>query len=332
MTGSSVPEASDTPAVKESAVKSHLTGLPTTLENITKRPVAIMINNEKKALPQIGISQASILFECNIEGGVNRLIGIFEDYEELDYVGPVRSSRPYFIDIAQMHDAVYVHAGGSAEAYAAIKERHINNIDGVNDGTLWGSGVFWDDPVKKKERGLEHSHMVNFDGIAKIILKKEYRVEHKENHKPTYSFKESVSDIDDSLSPKKAYEIYLPHSSYIKASFEYNESDKKYYRFQYDKKHIDERTGEQLAFENVLVVFTDRKTYDDYGRLEVYITGTGTGYYASRGEYIPITWKRAHEDAIIEYFTADGKPLYLNPGKTFISIASTGIQNKVTLS
>lgn len=332
MTGSSAPEYTDIPAIKESEIKSHLTGLPTTIENITKRPVAIMINNEKKCLPQIGISQASILFECNIEGGVNRLIGIFEDYEDLEYVGPVRSSRPYFLDIAQMHDAIYVHAGGSAEAYAAIKERHINNLDGVNDGTMWSLGVFWNDPVKQKERGLEHSHMVNFDGIVRAILKKEYRDEHKADFKPTYSFKESVSDIDDALSPKKAYDIYLPHSSYITSSFKYNESDMKYYRSQHDRKHIDERTGEQLSFENVLVVFTDRKTYDDYGRLEVYITGTGKGYYASRGEYIPITWKRANEDSIIEYFTADGKPLCLNPGKTFISITSTGIQNKVTLS
>lgn len=330
--GSSAPEISDVPVINESAIKSHLTGLPTTLESITKRPVAIMINNEKKCLPQIGISQASILFECNIEGGVNRLIGIFEDFEDLEYVGPVRSSRPYFLDIAQMHDAVYVHAGGSPEAYADIKERHINNLDGVKDGTMWALGVFWDDPIKKKERGYEHSHMVNFDAIAKAIIKKEYRVDHNDNFKPSYSFKESSSDIDESLSPKKAYEIYIPHSSYIKASFEYNESDMKYYRFQHDRKHIDERTGEQLSFENVLVVFTDRRTYDDYGRLEVNITGTGTGYYASRGEYIPITWKRADKDSIIEYFTKDGKPLYLNPGKTFISMASTGIEKSVKFS
>ncbi|MBE6552484.1 MAG: DUF3048 domain-containing protein [Ruminococcaceae bacterium] len=332
VTGSSAPEISDIPVINESAIKSHLTGLPTTLENITKRPAAIMINNDKRCLPQIGISNASIIFECNIEGGENRLIGIFEDYEELDHTGPVRSSRPYFIDIAQMHDAIYVHAGGSADAYQDLKDRHIDNIDGVNDGKTWQLGVFWRDPVKQKERGYEHALMVNGEGLVRFINYKEYRTEHRDNYKPTYNFKDKNSDIDDSLSPNKAFNITIPHSQTVTSSFEYSESDMKYYHSQYNRKHIDERTGEQLSFENVLVVFTDRRTYDDYGRLEVNITGTGTGYYASRGEYIPITWKRADKDSIIEYFTKDGKPLYLNPGKTFISMASTGIEKSVKFS
>jgi len=332
----SVPETDPPKDPKDDApynvseVRSLLTGLPTDITNTLKRPVAIMINNERKCLPQVGISNASILYECNIEGGVNRLIGIFEDYESLDYVGPVRSCRPYFLDIAQMHDAIYVHAGGSAEAYNQLRSRGINNIDGVNEYRI--EILFWRDPIKYKERGYEHSLMINGQGIKKAIAYKKYRTDLNEGFSSTYRFKDSPSDISDAYKPSAANYIYIPHSSYIESIFEYHKDDMRYYRFQHNRAHIDETTGEQLSFDNVVVIFTPRKIVDDYGRLDVDITGEGEGYYASRGEYIPIKWTRANKDTVINYYHADGTPLMLNPGKTFVSVASTGIKHKVDMN
>ena len=109
-----------------------LTGLPSDEDLSSKRPVAIMINNLRASLPQVGISNADILYECLVEGGTTRLMAVVMNYEELGVIGSVRSSREYYLDFAANHDAIYVHAGGSTEAYSQIRSRGVNNLDGVN--------------------------------------------------------------------------------------------------------------------------------------------------------------------------------------------------------
>ena len=40
---------------------------------VGKRPVAVMVNNLKGALPQYGIAEADIIYELPVEGGITRL-------------------------------------------------------------------------------------------------------------------------------------------------------------------------------------------------------------------------------------------------------------------
>ena len=53
------------------ANQNLLTGLGDLSEEaIGKRPVAVMVNNVEKAMPQYGIGQADIIFEIPVEGDV----------------------------------------------------------------------------------------------------------------------------------------------------------------------------------------------------------------------------------------------------------------------
>ena len=93
-----------------------LTGLPMEPEQENDRPVAVMFNNLKAAQPQLGISQADIIYEVRAEGGITRMLGVFQGLEGVGTLGSSRSSRPYELELALGHDALYVHAGGSPEA------------------------------------------------------------------------------------------------------------------------------------------------------------------------------------------------------------------------
>ena len=155
-----------------------LTGIKGTVDMSAKRPVAIMINNLKPSLPQEGISDADILYECLVEGGATRLMMVVMNYEELGVVGSVRSSRDYYLDLAQNHDAIYIHAGGSPLAYDNIQSRKINTIDGVN--MALPAGVFYRDEERRKTMSLEHTLMTTGKGIVKAIEYKKYRTEIKE--------------------------------------------------------------------------------------------------------------------------------------------------------
>ena len=109
-----------------------LTGEGCARDIAQKRPVAVMLNNLKKALPQLGVSQADIIYEAPAEGGITRMLAVFQSVEEVGNIGSVRSARDYYVSLAMGHDALYLHAGGSPGAYAAIKNWGAAAFDCVN--------------------------------------------------------------------------------------------------------------------------------------------------------------------------------------------------------
>ena len=88
---------------------------------LTRKPVAIMVSNSYDSLPQWGISQADIIYEMPAEGRITRFLAIFQDPSKIEKLASIRSSRPYFIDIAQSYGAVYIHFGGSVPAGGAAR-------------------------------------------------------------------------------------------------------------------------------------------------------------------------------------------------------------------
>lgn len=99
------------------------------------RPIAVMIDNEgSKVLPQGGIGIAQVVYEMIVEYGDTRYMALFWDNLP-DMIGPVRSSRHYFIDYLMEYDAIYAHIGWSDYAYRDLKRYEIDNIDGVSDAS-----------------------------------------------------------------------------------------------------------------------------------------------------------------------------------------------------
>lgn len=277
------------------------------------RPYAVMFNNIKIATPQCGISKADIIYETLAEGGITRLEGIFQDISVTDTLGSVRSSRPYFLDLAQGHDAVYVHAGGSDDAYIEIRSRGIDNIDGVN-----GSGeTFFRDSWRKSNMGYEHSLMLDTTLVPDYMENHDIRTEHGEG----YEYKMAFSDT-----PKPtgsgADNINVVFSSGKYTDFEYDASDKLYRVSQYGSEMLDSLDGAQLEVKNVLVLSADmwQISGDDKGRLYGEFTGEGTGHFACEGSYIPIKWSKDSYTSQFVYTLEDGSELEFGRGTSYICI------------
>lgn len=90
------PEPTEDP-IPDGYVVSYLTGeyVPEAIGR--RRPVAVMLNNLRPACPQAGIANAGVVYEAPVEGGITRLMGVFEDYDNLEKIGSVRSCRDYYI-------------------------------------------------------------------------------------------------------------------------------------------------------------------------------------------------------------------------------------------
>lgn len=334
-TTTAAPETT-APAETETTSRNHeenkpefvnpLTGLAVEEDMSGKRPAAIMINNIKISCPQQGVSEADIIYECLVEGGYTRLMMLSQDYENLPVVGSVRSSRDYYLDFAADYDAIYVHAGGSPYAYTALRERGVTNLDGVN---MYLPTTFYRDQDRVKAMGLEHSLMTTGTKIVEGIKYKRYRT--------TMEVEDFDYPLDFQYGEPLAFEdaalrIHIPYSAVQITDFYYDEATGEYLRYQFNGvAHIDGANEEQLSFENVLIYFceTGRITGDSSLRIEVGTVGEGTGFYATNGTYIPITWKKESHEAPIQFFDADGELLLMNPGKTFISVCPTTIENQI---
>lgn len=309
-------EETPTPYVPEYINK--LTGLETTQELVNNRPVAIMINNIKKATPQQGISHADIVYEVLAEGGITRLLCLFNDYASLPETGSVRSARDYYIDLSDAHDAIYVHCGTSPMADEVLRARKTNNMNGI-----YFSTPFYRNQWRLKNMGTEHSLMTTGELLVKGIEQKGYRTESDAKQPLTFALTEQPVDQE----ATKADYAKLKFSYYATSEFDYDVESGVYLKSQYNDKHIDSNNDAQLAFENVIILYCKQGAIkgDEAGRIWVDFTGDGDGYYACNGTVREIMWHKDTRTSSYTLYEKDGQTeLILNPGKSYIGIAPIG--------
>ena len=320
---SDTTEAETEPVVAIPDYINPLTGLAASRDFYSERPVAIMINNLWGALPQEGIADCDIMYECLVEGGITRLMVVDSDYEELGVIGSIRSCRHYYLDLAQNYDAIYIHAGASDQGFTEISKRGIDNLNGVN---MYIPNMFYRDEERLQTMSYEHTLMTSGERIVGGIAYKKYRTELLDEYKNKDAFNFVEYGTRRELGADTSSEalcVRLPYSKYQTARFDYDKATNSYYRFQFeDVPHIDGTTGEQISFTNVFILFCDVVSLNDKaGHLDITTENeNGEGYYISGGRCEKISWSKPTEDSPTVYYGADGEELVVNRGKTFISI------------
>jgi hypothetical protein len=285
-----------------------------------------MLNNIRVSLPQLGVSQADIIYEAPAEGGITRMLAVFQDVDGVGEIGSVRSSRPYYLELALGLDAVYLHAGGSEAAYDDIQAWNVTALDcvrGPYEGTL-----FWRDPERRKNMGFEHSVLTSGDTISSLLPTYGIRLDHEDD----YSYPQTFTETGTPSDGEAATSITVPFSSYKTGIFTYDAQSRTYQVDEYGAAYVDGDTGAQVEVTNVLVLKTDCHIIpgDDKGRLSVTLTGSGDGWFACGGKLIPIHWSKADRNAPLIYTTEDRSPLSLGAGRSYVNIIP--LENNISWS
>lgn len=279
--------------------------------NTDERPIAVMIDNDdKNARPQIGINDAYLIYEMIVEGGATRFMAVYRD-ADTEKIGPIRSSRHYFLDYMKEHDAIYVHCGWSDRAGAEITSQGINKINGIlgEDGD-----AFW---REDKFKGDWHSTYTNMERINTKSQKKGFKAETK--HKSGINYSDSYINLP---AENVANKIHMQYSYVYSTGYTYNAETQLYEKSIGSQPHL-MQDGNVVAVKNILVQFIgDSSLGDGTPRRELITTGSGKGYYFTNGAYEEITWSKESRGANTIYKKADGTELKINPGKTFINIIS----------
>ena len=311
------PEPEPEPEPYVPAGTNPLTGEPMEPAYEKNRPVAVMLNNLKAAQPPLGVSQADIIYEVPAEGGITRMLGIYQSLEGVGTLGSIRSARPYYLELALGHDALYVHAGGSPDAYKDIPAWGVDNMDGVNGGS--DAKIFWRDADRRKTMDYEHTLVISGEKILEYAAS-HFRTEHKDG----YVYTQAFAGDGTPASGAAAEHVTLKFSNYKTGKFDYDSETGKYLVSQYGGAYTDGNTGEQVGVTNVLVLETAISVIsgDKAGRLTVQLTGSGSGTYFCGGKAVAIRWSKADRNSQFVYTLADGTPLTMGQGNSYVCIMS----------
>jgi hypothetical protein len=297
----------------EGQVRSFYTGEWIDEELAWNRPVAVMTENTKMAIPQYGLGSADVIYECPVEGGITRLMAIYQNYEGLEKVGNVRSCRLYYIYFAKEFGAAYFHAGESKYALATLNSGFIDHVDGI---TGKGGSYYYRDSSKK----APHNLYTTGENIAKAMQEYGFDTALPEDYTPHYQF--TTEDAPNLLTDGTDAAVVKLYYIDAKPWFEYNEQEGLYERYEFGAAQTDALTGTQLAVKNIILQDCASSLMDaSNGTLDInYLSTGGTGKYITEGKAIDITWSRSSATDITHYFDASGQEIILNPGKTWVEI------------
>ncbi len=316
-------EPSTEPATEPAVLYTNpLTGEPLEAP-MMNRPFAVMFNNIKAAMPQHGVSQADILYEILAEGNITRCMGIFSDLSQVGALGSIRSARKYYVDIAQSYDSVYVHAGGSDEAYSyisSIKCAHIDGVKGANASKYY----YRDQNRLNNKYSLEHTMFITGAKAIEYAAVRKCTLTRDKEQNYGLKFDDDTLIIGSAANKVKIYfnTGSKPSSSTKSTTMTYHGEDGLYYAYQHGADYIDGNTGQTIAFKNVIVLKAKTTTQSNKLRT-VELTGSGEGYFACNGQLIPIKWSRESLYKPFVYTLENGTPLTLGVGTTYIAVIPT---------
>ncbi|MDD3520059.1 MAG: DUF3048 domain-containing protein [Actinomycetota bacterium] len=285
---------------------------------LDSRPFAVMINNAGEARPQSGLNKADCVIEVVDEGGITRLIGIFSS-KDADIIGPIRSARQYYAELARMFDPVYVFWGTYPEGYKIVENMDMDVLTPLGDqsgaSNITANMSDGQDAWRDSSRVAPHNAYSSSEKLKSAAVRNGHLIEGGQS---PFSFKLDASEEKrGSISDIK---IDFSVASFA-SDFIYDKALNNYKKSTGGTTDIDRETNENLYFNNVIALITDiANSGDSAGHMIVRTTGSGKAFYFFDGNVIEGTWERTSIlDPMIFKDTAGNEVLF-NRGTTYLSM------------
>lgn len=290
------------PPPKPTTEPSRLTGVPIAIELNKRHVTSIQIENSPDARPQSGLRDAGIVFEAIAEGGITRFNAIYMENQP-DYIGPVRSIRPYYVDFFLPFDASIVHAGGSGDGLAKIKQTGAKDIDHGANGQAF---------QRVSDRYAPHNLYTSMAALDAVSQARGYTTSTftsllRKSEKPGQAV--TAKAIDFNISSF----LYNPH-------YDYNPATNTYHRSLGGRPHTDQRSGAILEPKVVIALVM---AWSQNGVYSVYqTTGSGPVFVFQDGQVQKGTWKKNSAKEQFEFIDEAGQKIALNAGQTWFSVVA----------
>lgn len=309
---------------REGMYRSELTNewIDESLKN--QRPIAVMVDNEKTALPHYGLTEADVVYEImnsTANGRITRLMAIVKDWGKIEQFGSVRSARPTNFLLAAEWNAVVCHDGGPFYINDYLAKDYTNNFSGtfsrVNNG-----------------KSREYTEYICTGDLDKNFSNSKYTTEYNEFYPGEhFVFSDTEIDLEGKSGVMDATEVKLPfpHNS---STLKYNEETGTYDYYEYGSEHVDPlHDNAILSFENVILQDCTFAQLDDNGYLIYNCIGSGeNGYYLTNGKAVPVSWIKSGETDITVFLDQEtGEQIEMNTGKTYIALVPSDSWDELSI-
>lgn len=289
-----------------------------------QRPIAVMVDNEKTALPHYGLTEADVVYEImnsTLNDRITRFMVLVKDWESITQLGSIRSVRPTNFMLAAEWNAVLCHDGGPFFIDTWVAKDYTNNFSG-------GFARFSNGKATEFTEYITYDKYTNsnkgktYDGLKQRFANSKYTTTYNQYYEgPHFQFAANEQTFSDRSDADTATVVELPFP-HNKSTLKYNESTGTYDYYEYGAAHLDPlHDSAQLTFKNVILQNT---TFSELGEgYLIYnaIDSGRDGYYITNGQAIEVTWTKSGESDITVYYDKKtGKEIELNTGKTYISL------------
>jgi hypothetical protein len=314
-----------TPAAKAAAVTTTATTAPPALCPLTGTPapggvvparpaLGVKIGNYPGDRPSSGLNQADIVFEEPVEGAITRLLAVFQ-CQGSKLVGDLRSARePDAGILSQLSHPLFVHAGGIDPVIALMEASPLIDKNLYEGGN--GSAI-----IEQPGRVAPYSTFVNTTTL--------WALDPTDTTPPGPIFTYSTALPKGSVAGSGS-SVHIPYSSSSDVTWQWNAATGTYLR-SYSGTPDKLLDGSQTATTNVVIMTVPTATgpwvENSEGGHEVDVTATGTGplVVMRNGVAIVGTWSRAALTQPATLTTADGAPVTLQPGPSWVELVPVGI-------
>lgn len=281
-------------------------------EQLLRKALIVIIENSPAARPQSGLEEASIVYEVLVEGGITRFIALYWDSIP-EKIGPIRSARPYIIDIAKEYNALLLHAGASPEGFAMLAEGDLEHLD-----QIYRSRYYW----RSSDRRAPHNLYTGKNRIEEYLdrlIGQEYQ--------QMFSFRQvSFIKPQDQL----ADVIKIPYWGGTVVTYRYNSQENQYYRYSgsMETPHLLDN-NKQITANNIVVQHARTRQIDDVGRLSIELDNRGSSFVFTDGMVIEGFWEK-DSDGHTKFYNNHGEKINLNSGQTWIELVPDTIEVEFT--
>lgn len=272
-------------------------------------PVAVMIENHVDSRPPSGLVEAKLVYEVLAEGEITRFLAFYDLTEQLAKIGPIRSARPYYIDLASEYQAIYAHSGASPQAWEIL--RHSLEVFDLDEFFHYNAQYFWRDSSRYAPHNL-------YTSTALLTQAK------MDNNWPelgdftSWQFKDKPSTIASSTISTININFSAKTHSYQVTWF-YNSQNNNFERQQASSYHSDDQ-GNIVTADNLIIQYVPTRAIDEVGRKSMDLVGGGDAVFYLDGQKILGRWERLNKNSRTHYFDLENREIIFNRGQIWIEI------------
>lgn len=297
-----------------------LTGEPLTDAAGAARPAVVAkIDNSPDARPHAGINQADLVYEVLVEG-ITRFAAVYHS-TPADPVGPVRSARSTDIDLlGNLHRPLLVWSGGNPTVTAQVQQAQAEGLL-VDVSHSVGVAHYW----RSSERVAPHNLYTNVSAIRDNFAPPE-----STGPGPLLLYRAAGEPLAAGDPVSGAFIEFGPGNV---VEYVWDGPRSCWRRYQVDQDHpraesaFVDAQGQQVCPPNVVVqLATYGTSAADVNSPQAYTVGEGEAVVLTDGRMVRGRWSRPAREAALALTTAEGAPVGLTRGRTWVAVPRVGSQ------